>query len=154
MALMRWDPFAELNTLHDQLNSLFNEGFSSRSGATQLAPVTDVYNEGDKQMTVEVHLPNFNDNEVHVSVHDHALEITAEHQEKTEDKQKRQYLVRESSSSFYRRIALPKQADEDGVKAQFDKGVLKVTVPYKELPQPKRVAIEPNSTNKGSEKKK
>jgi HSP20 family protein len=88
-------------------------------------------------------LPNFDEKDVDISVHDHALEIKAEHHEKEEgDKKKRQYMMRESSTSFYRRIALPKQADEDKVKAHFDKGMLTVTVPYKELPQPKKVAIE------------
>lgn len=140
MALMRWDPFMELNTLHDQLNNLFSDSFSQRG--MQLAPVTDVYSEDDKQLIIEAHLPNFDEDEVTVDVHDHALEIKAEHHEKDEDKKKRRYMVRESSSSFYRRIGLPKQADEDGVKASFAKGVLKVTVPFKELPKPKRIAID------------
>lgn len=140
MALMRWDPFAELNTLHDQLNSLFNDSLATQHGV-RLTPITDVYSEDDTQMIVEVHLPNFADDEVNVDVHDHALEIKAEHVESETDKKKRQYMIRESSSSFYRRIALPKQVDEDGIKASFDKGVLKVTVPYKELPKPKRVSI-------------
>lgn len=47
-----------------------------------------------------------------------------------------------SSTSFYRRIALPEQADEEQVTARFDGGVLKVVVPFKELPTPKTIAIE------------
>lgn len=143
MAIIRWDPFAELDSLHNQLNNMFNDTISNQ----QLAPITDIYSEDDKQIKVEVHLPNFTENEVDVSVHDHALEIKAQHQEKEEDKKKRQYLVRESSSSFYRHIALPKQADEDAVKAKFTSGVLTVTVPLKELQKPKKVAIS------GSDKK-
>jgi HSP20 family protein len=50
-------------------------------------------------------------------------------------------MVQESTSSFYRRMALPRQADGDKVDAQFDNGVLKVIVPFKELPKPKKVAI-------------
>jgi HSP20 family protein len=50
--------------------------------------------------------------------------------------------VRESHSSFYRSIALPKYADGDNIKAHFRDGVLKVTIPFKELPAPKKVAIE------------
>ncbi len=143
MAIMRWDPFTELNALHDQLNNLFSDNFS-QSRSLQFAPVTDVYSEDGKQMIIEVHLPNFSEEEVSVDVHDHALEIKAEHHEKEEDKKKRQYLVRESSSSFYRRVALPKQTNEEDIKANFEKGVLKVTVPFKELPKPKRVAIGTN----------
>lgn len=139
MALLRWDPFNELNSLHDQMNTLFNQAFGSST--QQLLPVTDVYSEDDKHMIVEIHLPNFDDKEVNVDVQDGALVIAAQHEEREEDK-KKQYLVRESSASFYRRVALPKQADQDHIKAQFAKGVLKVTVPFKELPKPKKVSIE------------
>lgn len=145
MSLMRWDPFSELNSLHDQMNSLFNQAFGSST--QQLLPITDVYSQDDKSMTVEVHLPNFDEKEITVDVQDGALIISAEHQEKEEQKG-RKYLVRESSSSFYRRVALPKQADQDDIKARFNKGVLHVTVPFKELPKPKKVAIE-----SGGEKK-
>ncbi len=140
MAIVRWDPFAELNALHDQLNTIFNDNLSPMRNS-QVAPVTDVYSEDNKQMTVEVHLPNFKEEEVDISVHDGSLEIKAEHHEKEESNKKRQYLVRESSSSFYRRVALPKQSNEDEVKAHFEDGVLKVVVPFKELPQPKKIAI-------------
>jgi HSP20 family protein len=50
--------------------------------------------------------------------------------------------VRESSSSLYRRIYLPERANADAIKAKFDDGMLKVTVPFKELPEPKSIAIE------------
>jgi HSP20 family protein len=139
MSLVRWDPFNELNSLHDQMNSLFNQAFGSST--QQLLPVTDVYSEDDKHMVVEVHLPNFDEKEVNVDIQDGALVISAEHQEKDEPKG-RKYLVRESTTSFYRRVALPKQADQEGIKAKFAKGVLQVTVPFKELPKPKKVAIE------------
>jgi len=49
--------------------------------------------------------------------------------------------VRESSSSFYRRIALPKRADADKIEAHLDDGVLKVSVPLTPLPEPKKIAI-------------
>jgi HSP20 family protein len=99
MALMRWDPFAELDALHNQLNSLFNDTFSQTQGL-QVAPVTDVYKEGDNQMVVEVHLPNFAEDEVGIDVHNHALEIKAQHHEKEEDKNKKNYLVRELKPSL------------------------------------------------------
>lgn len=140
MSLVRWDPFGELNSLHDQMNSLFNQAFGSSTTA-QLLPVTDVYSQDDKSMVVEVHLPNFEEKDVNIDVQDNALVISAAHKEKDEQKG-RKYLVRESSTSFYRRVALPKRADEDGIKAHFNKGVLKITVPFKELPQPKKVMIE------------
>jgi HSP20 family protein len=136
MAIVQWDPFSELNSLHDQMNSLFNQAIGTSS--QQLLPVTDVYSDTDKEMVVEVHLPNFDEKEVNVDVQDGALVISAEHKE---EEKNRKYLVRESSTSFYRRVALPKQADQDGIKAHFASGVLKVTIPFRELPKPKKVTI-------------
>lgn len=49
--------------------------------------------------------------------------------------------MRESSSSFYRRIRLPERADPSSIKADMKNGVLKVTIGLKELPQPKRIHI-------------
>ena len=145
MAIVRWDPFGELNSLHDQMNSLFNQAFGQNTA--QVLPVTDVYSQDDKSMIVEAHLPNFAESEISVDVQDGTLVISAEHHEKDEQKS-RKYLVRESASSFYRRVALPRQTDEAKIKAHFDRGVLKVTVPFKELPQPKKVAIESGDKKK------
>lgn len=146
MALVRWDPFSELNSLHEQVNSLFNEAFGNSGSRAVMAPATDIY-QNDKELTVEAHLPNFKEEEVSVQQHNGELEIKAEHKEKDEQKEKgRKYLLRESVSQYYRRFSLPKNIDADNINATFDKGVLKVTVPFKELPKPKKIAL--NASNK------
>ncbi|TXN31254.1 Hsp20/alpha crystallin family protein [Lacisediminihabitans profunda] len=133
--LVRFDPFAELNALQKEY---FGDGFLPARGSKY--PTTDVYTEDDKQLTVEAHLPNFAEKDISVDVDQGALVIQAEKHEKEEDKKKK-YVVRESSSSFYRRITLPEQADDSHISAQFADGVLKVVVPFKELPAPKKIAI-------------
>lgn len=142
--LMRWDdPFAGLTSFHKEIDDMFNQFFSNSKLPTAVnMPSMDVYNDGDDKLVAEVHAPGFDRDDVDVSVHNGVLEIKGQKQQKDEDsKNKRTYMVRESSSSFYRRIALPKHADGDNVEASFDDGVLKVTVPYKELPKPKKVQI-------------
>lgn len=150
MALVRWnDPFAGLTSMHSQLDDMFNNFFGSGQPAGGNAPTMDVYTEDDKQLVAEVHTPGFNKDDIEVNVHDGVLEIKGEKHEKTEDKdKKRNYMMRESHASFYRSIALPKVADENGVSARFENGVLKVQVPFKELPAPKRVAIEESAKKK------
>jgi HSP20 family protein len=103
----------------------------------------DIYSEDDKQLVVEVHAPGFTKDDVDINVHNGVLEIRGERHETEEDKKnrKRNYMVRESHASFYRSIALPKYADGDHVDAQFDNGVLKVTVPFKDIPKPKKITI-------------
>jgi HSP20 family protein len=85
-------------------------------------------------------MPQFDERDISVNVDRGALVIQAERHSKTEDTKKK-YVVRESSSSFYRRIALPDQADDSKIEASFANGVLKVTVPFRELPTPKKIAI-------------
>ena len=72
-------------------------------------PTTDVYTK-DNELVVEAHLPNFDQKDVDIRVENNALVVSAERHEKEEDKDKK-YVVRESSSSFYRRVALPERAD-------------------------------------------
>ena len=133
--LMRWDPFAELSTLQKQF---FGDDFASLLKGVNI-PTTDVYTKDD-QLVVEAHLPNFEQDDISIQVENNALVISAERHEKEEDKGKK-YVVRESSSSFYRRIALPQRADAEKVAAHLDDGVLKVSVPLTPLPEPKKIAI-------------
>ena len=109
-------------------------------------PTTDVYTK-DNALVVEAHLPNFEQSDITIQVEDNALIVSAERHEKEEDKSKK-YVVRESSSSFYRRIALPKRADADKIEAHLDEGVLKVQIPLTPLPEPKKIAIATKSSKK------
>ena len=103
-------------------------------------PTTDVYTKDDKELVVESHLPKFENDDIDIHVEDGALVIQAEKHEKEEDK-KRKYVVRESNSSFYRRIQLPDRADADKIEAHLEDGVLRVSVPLVALPAPKKIAI-------------
>ena len=144
MQLSRWnDPFTGLSSLHSQLDDMFNNFFSNVPAGTRNLPAMNVYAEDDKELVAEVEAPGFDKDDVEVSVHNGVLEIKGEKHEKEEDEKdkKRSYMVRESHASFYRSIALPKHADADKVEAHFDKGLLKVTIPFKELPAPKKVSI-------------
>ena len=133
--LVRWDPFAELSALQKQF---FNDEWSSPLKGVSI-PTTDVYTK-DGSLVVEAHLPNFEQKDINVQVEDGALIMSAERHEKEEDKSKK-YVVRESSSSFYRRIALPKRADADKIDAHLDNGVLKIVVPLTPIPEPKKISV-------------
>lgn len=143
------DPFAGLTGLHSQLDDLFNDFMGSSLPAARNLPAIDVYTEDDNQLVTEVQAPGFTKDDIEVSVHNGILEIKGQRHDKTEDKEKkRSYMVRESHASFYRSLALPKHADADNVKADFEDGVLKVVVPFKELPKPQRVQIGSGTTKK------
>lgn len=133
--LVRWDPLAELSSMQKQFFG--DDVMSSFKGVN--IPTTDVYIK-DGSLVVEAHLPNFEQKDVNIQIDGNALVISAERHEKEEDKGKK-YVVRESSSSFYRRVALPERANIDKIEAHLDDGVLKVGVPLTPLPEPKKIAI-------------
>lgn len=137
--LVKYDPFADLATLQRQF---FGDDWLSPLKGVNI-PTTDVYTD-DKTLTVEAHLPNFEQGDVDIRVENGALIISAERHEKEEDKKKK-YVVRESSSSFYRQIQLPERADADKIEAHLDDGVLKVAVPLEPLPEPKKIAVKSKS---------
>ena len=133
--LVKWDPFAELSALQKQF---FGDDWMSPLKGVNI-PTTDVFMRDDT-LVVEAHLPNFEQEDVNIEIENGALVISAQKHEKEEDKAK-QYVVRESSSSFYRRIALPKRADAEKIEAHLEDGVLKISVPLSPLPEPKKIAI-------------
>ncbi len=141
--LIRFDPFAEMNALQRQF---FGDDWLTPLKGVNI-PTTDVYTNGDKELVVETHLPNFSEDDVTISVDDGTLIIQAEKHEKEEDKKKK-YVVRESSSSFYRRIQLPERTDGDTVEAHLNDGLLKVIVPLKALPEPKKITVKGKKNKK------
>jgi len=133
--LVKWDPFSELSALQKQF---FGDDWMSPLKGVNI-PTTDMYTK-DNELVVEAHLPNFEQKDIDIRVENNALVISAERHEKEKDKDKK-YVVRESSSSFYRRVALPERANSDNIQANLDDGVLKVNIPLAPLPEPKKVAI-------------
>jgi HSP20 family molecular chaperone IbpA len=77
--------------------------------------------------------------DVEITVRDGVLTIKAERSEKKEANGRSEF----SYGSFSRSLTLPSGADEDGIKASYDKGILTVSVPIAE-PQTseKHVVIE------------
>lgn len=146
--LVRFDPFAELASLQKQF---FGDDLLSPLKGINI-PTTDVYTK-DNELVVEAHLPNFGQDDVDISIDGGALTIQAQRHEQSEDKSKK-YVVRESSSSFYRRIQLPERANEDGVRAELNDGILHVVVPLTPLTEPKKIAIGKSSSSPKSDDKK
>lgn len=133
--LIKYDPFAELNALQRRF---FGDDLLLHD-ATANIPTTDVY-EKNGNLVVEAHLPNYDRDDVDIQIDGDNLIISAERHEKEEDKDKK-YIIRESSSNFYRTISLPERANKDEISADMVDGKLVVTIPMTPLPEVRKVAI-------------
>lgn len=136
----------------EEMDKIMN---SLMSGLPTLAssnlPAVDIYSEDDEHMVVEMPAPGFDDNDIEVHVRDGVLEIRGERHSKEEQRDKqRSYMVRESTSSFARRIALPDGANSDSISAELDKGLLRVVVPV-ERAEAKKIKVSGGKSGKAKQ---
>lgn len=100
---------------------------------------TDVIDKGDHYL-VQAELPGFTKEEIQIEVKDNLLTISAGRVEETEEK-KANYICRERRyGSFSRGFDLA-NIDAVGIKARYENGVLELTLPKKEPPQPEGTNI-------------
>ncbi|MTV82834.1 Hsp20/alpha crystallin family protein [Secundilactobacillus folii] len=90
---------------------------------------TDI-KETDKSYEVSAELPGFKKDGIHLDYRDNTLRINAVHNIDREDKDEKGRVLRQerSSSNITRSFYLP-GVDQDNVKATYDGGILKLTLP-------------------------
>ncbi len=134
MAIIKYDPFRELDRFFDE-DFLGVTPFRRQAG-----PPMDVY-ETDKDFVVEVHAPNLDSSKVNVSVEDGILKIEAGSKEEKKEEGKNYYRKEIRCDSFVKAINLPVEVKDEEADANYSNGILKVVLPKKEMPKPKKIEI-------------
>ncbi len=142
MALVRWDPFKELDLLQDRISRLFDEAWlsPSRRGERTWIPPVDIY-ETENEIVVKAELPNMDEKDIEVKIENNVLTIKGEKKLEREEKKENYHLIESSYGSFYRSFSLPGNVDADKASAKYEKGVLKITLPKKEEAKPKQIEV-------------
>jgi HSP20 family protein len=89
----------------------------------------------DKEYTIAVEIPGVDEKDVKLEIENDTLTIRGEKKQEKEEKDKNFYRLERSYGSFQRVLSLPEDADQNGVKATFGKGILTISVPRKTMPQ-------------------
>jgi len=144
-SLTRWNPWSELFSLHDHMDQLFNEAFGSPAVAVRGgdAPATlpiDI-RQTDEAYLIEASVPGFAPEDVEVTVDQNVLTIKGERKQETEDRKEGWIRRERRQSSVFRQVGLPAEVREGEITASFQHGVLTVTVPRAQKPQPKRIPV-------------
>jgi HSP20 family protein len=143
MALVRWEPMRELNSLQGEMNRLFNSFFDEGTGGGERrrwAPAVDLL-EREDSLVLKADLPGLTEDDVQIEVRGDVLTIAGERKAEHEEKQNGYYRVERSFGRFSRSLQLPDGIDTDRIAAAFDNGVLEVTIPKPEQRQPRRIEI-------------
>jgi HSP20 family protein len=146
MALMRWEPLGELNTIRGQMNRLFNtflEGAASGNGAAgarRWIPAMDLV-ESDDHFVLRADLPGLSKSDVNIEVEGNVLMVSGERKAEHEEHEGSYYRLERASGSFARLLTLPAGVTAEGITASFDRGVLEVRIPKPEQSKPRKVPI-------------
>ncbi|MFQ5408052.1 MAG: Hsp20/alpha crystallin family protein [Anaerolineales bacterium] len=142
--IVRWEPFRDMMSLRQAMDRLFDESFvspaTSWNGSAFSAPAVDMY-QTDDEIVVKATIPGIKPDNLHLNVTGDMLSIEGETHDEVSDEQAN-YVVRERRfGKFHRQIALPTPVNADRAKAEFEHGVLTLTLPKVEEVKPKQIPV-------------
>ncbi len=146
MALVRWEPLREIARLQDDVNRFFdNRVWRWRTAneeelSAHFVPAVDIYEDNDK-LALTVELPGMVAKDVDVRIENGVLTIKGERKIEKEDKKENYIRVERTYGTFTRSFNLPNTVDSEKVKADFQNGLLEVTIPKKEETKPRTIQI-------------
>lgn len=144
-----------LMSLHRDMDRWFDEAFRSfgmpgLEGGTfgdmkmpgLFSPKLDIAGDANCY-EISLDVPGMNESDLSLEVRDDVLTIKGQKEERSENKDKHYYRVERSYGSFQRTLALPDDANADEIRANLEKGVLKLEIPRRETASKdvKRISI-------------
>jgi HSP20 family protein len=142
----RWNPFKEMDDLQKRLNSMF--GLSARRAGdgketmtvAEWSPIVDI-TEDEKGYVIKAELPEVRKEDVKVTVENGVLTLSGERKFEKDEKNKKYHRIERAYGSFTRSFAVPDDADDAKVAAEFKDGVLSVHLGKNEKARPKSIEV-------------
>jgi len=148
--LTRWDPNREMMSLRDAMDRLFDDAFTrpftlnrnggASTGSSWSSPAIDLYQTED-DVVVKAVLPGIKPDQVQINVTGDVLTIRGEVKEQDEQKDKAWHIREHRWGSFERSVALPVGVISDQANAEFENGILTITLPKSEEVKPKTITV-------------
>ena len=146
MAITRWDPFREVASLQNRMNSLFQDFSRNQTTENELlttagfVPLVDVY-EDEHKIVLKLEVPGIKQEDLDVRMENNTLTIRGERKFEKEEKEENFHRIERRYGSFFRAFTLPAAVDSDNIKAQYDSGVLKLELNKRAEAKPKQIKI-------------
>lgn len=141
----------EVTRYNDRNTSVFDDFFDSMLNAwgsySAKVPAVDIEETPD-EFSIKAELPGYSDKDVKIYVEKHVLHISGEAGSDNEEKEGRKYLVRERRhTSFERTFSLPDGLDESKISAEFENGILTVSLPKLPEEKPRHIEVKIGQKN-------
>ena len=153
MAIVRFDPFRELDRLQNEVNRLF-EGYNSNadvpaparqnSGAALMArawsPAVDIA-ETQNEVVLRAELPGLKQDDIDIELTGDTLTLRGERKFENEERKDNFVRVERSYGRFQRSFTLGVPVQNDQVSATYRDGVLEIHLPKSEQTRPRKVQV-------------
>lgn len=152
MAIVKFNPFEEIESLEDRLLGLLRGAGLGMLAATGLtkeetgteasawSPAVDIF-EDENEYVIKAELPNIDEKDVDLKIENNVLTIRRTKKMEHEEHKEQYRLVESCYGEFSRSFSLPSNIEGERASAKFDKGVLKVVLPKKAESKPKHISI-------------
>jgi HSP20 family protein len=141
--LNRWEPFRGAATLQEQVNRLFGnalEHSGEESNLTSWAPAVDIY-ETEHELVVKADLPEVDPKELDIRVENNLLTIRGERKFEKKVNEENYLRVERAYGSFSRSFSLANTVNAEAIKADYQNGVLTLTIPKREEAKLKQIKV-------------
>jgi len=144
MSIIRWDPFRDAVSLRDAMNRLFEESFirpAAWPAPFEGAGLAVDMVETKDDVVVKAAAPGLKPEDIDIAVTGDRLTIKGEF--KSETKTEGASVIRQERryGAFERTLSLPTQVVADKARAEFENGVLTLTLPKAEEVKPKTIKV-------------
>jgi HSP20 family protein len=146
MTIVRYDPFRDLRTLQEEVNRLFSTNLTRAFGDDEgigrgaWSPSVDIFENKD-QIVLEAELPGMKQEDFDLSIENNVITLRGERRfEKTQETDN-YHRVERSYGAFTRSFTLPQTVSGEGATAEYNNGVLRVTLPKREEAKPRRIQV-------------
>lgn len=143
MSIVKYNPWSLLDQIQRELGgslSTFDRDENGNVATANWAPAVDI-KEDDKSFTLLADIPGVEPKDIEVTMDNNVLTIKGERQSEKKTEEENYKRVERQYGVFYRRFTLPDSADADNIDAHSEHGVLKVTIPKKEVAQSRRISV-------------
>jgi HSP20 family protein len=146
MALVKWDPFRDVEKLQNRINRMFEDSFGrtrdpdEEMGLCAWRPPVDIY-ETEIGVVLAVELPGVGKENISVEVKDNILTLKGERTADPKIKEENFYRQERCYGTFQRSFTLQHNIQPNLIKATFKDGVLEIEIPKPEEEQPKQITV-------------
>ena len=139
----RWEPSRGATTLQEQVNRVFGdmlERAGDESNLTPWAPAVDIF-ETEHELVVQADLPDVNPQDLDIRVENNILTIRGERKFEKKVNEENYLRVERAYGSFSRSFSLANSVKSDAIKADYQNGVLTLSIPKREEAKPKQIKV-------------